>query len=771
MMKKNIIALILLALTINVSFTSCEDMLTGDMDRNVGIEEIAADTLYSYWGILKSLQSVAERYVILGECRGDLVDGSDMYVSDSISAILSFGMKGSVTDGSNRFLRISDFYHVINSCNAYIQQCDTAALTGLNRSVMKSEYAQVVTIRAWMYLQLVLTYGRVPYFEKPMLTTDEMKEFRNAPQYIDANTLAQSGVVQKVEEVLYVPYLYANDPSDVIPYPNYYMYGGASGKNADANTIANATQCIFPQDVVLGDIYLLSAQGSGSEADYRRAAQHYYNFFNSDKGGTLRQSYYGMLRMRDADTKQYYLSTNAWVTMFYNNLSSTSQTQELVTIIPSSKSKLDGTVFRALNELFGFDQTLAVSGDSTGTGSVRLEPNFQHQLDASKAYLALNKAQNFEVYVGTDKRCYTFPGAGDARYRMATDNYTDYETGSADEVPFVVKQNPLGAFTTTYPVIYRKASIWLHYAEALNGAGFPGYAFAILRHGLVGSNGWLPVNEESYDYITFKYYDPTNAEEANPNPSYASYVFFDPTTETEEVKPVQYTDYMAFFNDMLHPGLELCTTKKDTTDFVAAHMSYESKTREFQAKNGVICKYISQRETEAAKSAPFLNFDTNYLKGEMSSYYYYYGTTEDHITSVENDPHNLDAFAMGIHARGCGFLKLEDEETSYNFVDQINKMRHVYDGITTPMTEEEIYDPANLRKVQEAMANLILDELGLETAFEGNRFYDLLCYSRFMGANGVEKVAKRIALRNGLLNNPLYNHLCNQQNWFFPLEK
>ena len=34
-----------------------------------------------------------------------------------------------------------------------------------------------------------------------------------------------------------------------------------------------------------------------------------------------------------------------------------------------------------------------------------------------------------------------------------------------------------------------------------------------------------------------------------------------------------------------------------------------------------------------------------------------------------------------------------------------------------------------------------------------------------------EKVAKRIALRNGLLNNPLYSHLCNQQNWYFPLDK
>ena len=75
MMKKNIFALTFLALT-TVGFTSCEDMLTGDMDRNVGIEEVASDTLYSYWGIYKSVQQVAERYVILGECRGDMVSGT-----------------------------------------------------------------------------------------------------------------------------------------------------------------------------------------------------------------------------------------------------------------------------------------------------------------------------------------------------------------------------------------------------------------------------------------------------------------------------------------------------------------------------------------------------------------------------------------------------------------------------------------------------------------------------------------------------------------------
>ena len=376
MMKKNIFALTLLALT-TVGITSCEDMLTGDMDRNVGIEEVASDTLYSYWGIYKSVQQVAERYVILGECRGDLVNGTQ-YVSDSISSILNFGMTGNSADGSNRFLKAADFYHIINSCNAYIEKADIAALSGLNRPIMRNEYAQVVAIRAWAYLQLVLTYGRVPYFEKPMLSTAEMEEFRQATQYVDANTLATSHAVTMLDEVRHIPSLFVDDPSDVIAYPDYGLYGGN-------NPIAYAAQCIFPQDLVLGDIWLLRAQGAGSEADYRQAAQYYYNYLNSEVGGPLIPNrYYGRF-LKNQSTEQYYVRypvLDPWRFMFNNNITKPSAYEELVTVIPSSKNKLHGTVFRAMNELFGFDQTLSVSGDSLGSGTITLEWNFQHQLDA-----------------------------------------------------------------------------------------------------------------------------------------------------------------------------------------------------------------------------------------------------------------------------------------------------------------------------------------------------------------------------------------------------
>ena len=785
MMKKNIFALTLLALT-TVGFTSCEDMLTGDMDRNVGIEEVASDTLYSYWGIYKSVQQVAERYVILGECRGDMVSGTE-YVSDSISAILNFGMSGNTADGSNRFLKAADFYHIVNSCNAYISKADINTLSGLNKPIMRNEYAQVVAIRAWAYLQLVLTYGRVPYFEKPMLSTADMEEFRESTQYVDANTLATSNAVTMLDGLRHIPSLFADDPSDVIAYPDYGSYGGNS-------IIAYASQCIFPQDLVLGDIWLLRAQGEGSEADYRQAAQYYYNYLNSERGGPLYPARYYARFNKNQSTEQYYVIQSSWEQIFYS-IAKPSMSNEVVTVIPSSKNKLNGIVFRAMNELFGFDQKLSVTGDSVGTGRIDLDRNYQHQLDASKAYLTLNKLQDHEVYVGSTPRCVTYENAGDVRYRMTTDTDADSKTGSSDEISFVVKQNILGdvkrQFSSTYPVIYRKANIWLRFAEALNGAGFPGYAFAILRHGLVGSDGWVPKDASSYNFVSFKYYDPTDQDEltgapivvVNPNDPSVTFTWYDPTTATADTDPVVYTDYKQFFDDMLHPGLQPLTTHDDSMTYVKAHMVAETTTRELHAKTGIICKYIGQKEAEAAASAPFLNFQTNYLQGEESNkaFTYYTGVTEYNIFQAREDPNpNSGAVTMGIHARGCGLLKLEEVDykeyddgtygTHYNYVEQINRMRKRYEGATTDLSEKEIYDPANKRKVQEAIASLILEEMGLETAFEGNRFYDLLCYSRFIGGQkGVDRVAKMISERGGTTNSSLYSHLQNSANWYFKL--
>lgn len=742
-MKKNIISLLLLALVTSVTFSSCEDMLTGDMDRNLEADEVAVDTLYGYWGILRSLQGIAERYVILGECRGDLVDGT-AYVQDSIHAILDFSQGSNAQDGTNCYHRISDFYHVINSCNAFMANCNVAKVTGTNQSVMLKEYAQVAAIRAWVYMQLVLTYGTVPYFETPMLSTADMEAFRNAEQWVNADNLASTGVVALLEELRNVPV------------PDYGQYGRTS-------IVAYASQCVFPQNLVLADIYLLAANNGAGKAYYAQAAQHYYDFLNTQKGGPLLANQLYVLLDKNRMTDQYMEYIDSYMSMF-NNKNTTSANNEIVTVIPSSVNKLWGRVLRDINELFGFTTSISVSTsteDTTTTATVSLRRNYERQLAASQAYKDLNKAQKFEAYIGMEGNynCTELVGAGDARSYVVTEDYTDYDKGGQDQVNFVMKQCPYQRFSTTYPVIYRKGNIWLRFAEALNGAGFPGYAFAILRHGLCGNEDWLPMDSTEYDPI-FNYIDPL--EDLAPGMPYTLYPTRDALIES------------------LSAGLDTLETEADSLAFINAHtastvVAYQPWINE--TNSNIVCNYISKDEMLEAQNYGFFNFRTNYLRGsENNKTIRLYGGVTEYTLSNSIDYTNPNgSVSMGIHARGCGQLKWDerakeegiDGGTSYNFVNQVNLQLA---AIGEPaLTAEQIYsnDATYRHKVQQAIAGLILDEMALETAFEGSRFYDLLCYSRFVDG-GVEKVARKIANRSGSFDGGLYGRLLDQRNWYLP---
>ena len=799
-MMKKIIYILLLAVVTSFTFSSCEDMLTGEMDRNVEADELASDTLYAYWGILRGLQNIAERYVILGECRGDLVDGTE-FIQDSINAILNFD--ANATDKSDAYHRISDYYSVINSCNTYLANCDLNRINAQGKSLMIKEYAQIASIRAWVYMQLVLTYGRVPYFEQPMLSTAAMDDFRSAPSYVDANSLASSGVVQLLESVRSVQ----------APY---------SEVNSGNYITANASTCIFPQNLVLADIYLLGSQ-------YTQAAQRYYDYLNTEKGGALSQFYGGTsynvynILLKNQGTNQYFDFGN-YIYLFRSGNSSVSSMNEVVTVIPSSNNKLYGRVLNDINRLFGFAATLSMrtSGDddnATTSASVSLKRNYEHQLGCSQAYETLCKDQDYETYVGPDATtavCMVQDKAGDARFYAVTSDFTDTQTGAVDPIKFVMKQNPGGSFTLPYPIIYRKGNIWLRFAAALNGAGFPGYAFAILRHGLCGNPDWLPTEEEDYPAARKPYTyagitvqvpaceywddDETVEEEKVVYDNIITFMYHICQRAINEGFPLELepTDYDDFFTTFINGATDPDTYPTEA-DFVGSiEMYYQdllstddclhSKITEYAeelnlATTNVVCNYISKSEMKAAQSKPFLNFTTRYMQGSNDYQYFntYWGPTEYSTLNTQRWIINDSYTSMGIHARGCGLVRVHELPkvtgteggTTYNFVNQINKMLNKYEGDATGMTEDEIFstNAADRQKVRIAIADLIQEEMALETCFEGNRFFDLLCYSRFlngMGKQGTDRVARMIASRNGTLNGALYSRLQNQNNWYLP---
>ena len=139
-------------------------------------------------------------------------------------------------DGACAYLKIADYYHIINSCNAYIAMCDTLRTTGTNKKYMLKEYAQVQAIRAWVYMQLLYAYGenKVPFYKEPMLTTDDIDNFTSKanPTLVNAQVLADElGPDLEAMELI----------EEELGLPEYNNYGDVSSGNT--HFVCHSSKC------------------------------------------------------------------------------------------------------------------------------------------------------------------------------------------------------------------------------------------------------------------------------------------------------------------------------------------------------------------------------------------------------------------------------------------------------------------------------------------------------------------------------------------------
>ena len=824
MKRKSIISMLLLSMVLGTFTTSCQDMLSPDSERHA--YTVAEDTLYSYWGILKSLQNIAERYVILNECRGDLVDATG-YVSDTIAAIVNFGDvedPDDWKDGACAYLKIADYYHIINSCNAYIASCDTIRTTGTNKKYMLSEYSQVKAIRAWVYMQLLYAYGenRVPFYTEPMLTTDDIYNFvdnKNHP-LVTAQLLADE-LGPDLEQLEWVEY------DSRYGLPSYNNYGDVN--NGSSHFVCHSSKCMFPISIVLGDLYLLSGR-------YAEAADHYYQYINTQNCGPLAVDRYCSIGNLD-DRQDYPIYSYDSENIPYTERGAVSRNTESITCIPSNKGKLEGKVLTDINRLFGFEATMRTStyilvtddGEEGGSSSyVSLTPQYERELIPSRGYEALCDSQKYEIYVGTTtngefiyESLAVLPGVGDARRAwiyMTGGRQWDFYVG--DDILYgkmVSKQNPSGGFTTTYPVVYRKSTVWLRYAEALNRAGFPSYAFAILKTGLCNNTIWFPEFPTfSKDFLGFNYFDVDGKViesqfDYSVKDNESVFVYLDP--KTNEILPYRvttlddlkeavkkenltpcYEDLEAWLNEYFEkefaeaeeadePIEEARTIDKNYVFWAPLHNedSYENQPNAMCEK---ACYYLDRREVTLAANTPYLNFKQPYLRGQSQSQRIYtkeQGKLLNRSYDSRRIPTATDAertFTIGVHQRGCGLIRYDDPEGSedypelhrstYNYVAMVQKK--IKEATGHEVTADDIYSGKYDAEVQDAVEDLIIDECGLELAFEGSRFSDL-CRVALRRGNP-DYLAKRVSKRHtGEIDSKLRSRLQNKSNWFLPLPK
>lgn len=751
-MKKSIISLFVGLLGMGIFSTSCEDMLTPSLDR-YATEFSGRDTVNFYAGILRNLQQVTEQNQLLGELRGDLVMPTD-YVTDSINSIASFkhvatadGVSGQPENGDNALLNRAAYYKVINQCNYYLDKVDVD--TERNGDYfMRRETAQVLLIRAWTYMQLVQNYGRVPFITKPVSSSTTGWESNPEAWATPDNLL----------DLLKGDLDRAWGYCEVQGYPNYGML--KTGLRDLSHQLT-----LFDADVVYGDLYLLCGK---TRADFEQAAEHFYNFIYKNE---RTKNYVGgkafVSKRKNTDPAVYEISGSGWKGAAHN-VSYTFGGNEIVTGVPSAANSNFGLVLSRIPNIYGFDvhstnstSVNAGAADDASdadkystTGNVTITPNYRvRQIEPSESYVALNKDQ-VVICANPDnvseaeitKETAVYP---EGLYDVRMDYSAPLYRTDIGRIRFIDKYGGTssvndegvthGGYSFRYVLpIYRFRTIMLHYAEALNRAGYPGHAFAVIRDGLNSSE---KVGAAAYpDSVTTQIVSIDDENKTitkqyvhgnNPGNS-PTYIPVDEVVRGAEkifISDIKTTSYS-------HTGIHQagCGAVPVTVDF----------DRKYTYAH-VIDKRLGEEQSVPSRTTQFTE---GYPK--LSE--------ED---AVEEEP--LPAEVRRLEGEEEGDPEPEPEPDYSDYTEVILPVKNA--------TESEML----------AMELILADEYALETAFEGNRYYDLMRIARhlnnFVGDEyGTKWMAWKVARRaeKGLTpyQNPgqydatLYNYLLNQQNWY-----
>lgn len=446
-MKK--IFLSLLAVLGVCMLPSCSDMLESDSSRQLFGKELDSktDSVHMAFGIMQSLQQLADQYVLIGEMRGDLVKTTE-YTDNNLRRLADFS-----ADASNKYDSAYVYYRVINNCNYYIAHRDTTLLTGSTPVVM-NEYAAIKAFRAWAYLQLARTYGKVPFFTEPLTTISQINS-SNYPE-LDIN-----GIVAQLAPDL-EQYTGYNVPD--------YNNPNIGSTNWGDSKVMFTHYCFIPVDVILGELYLETEQ-------FDKAASHYTTYLTKVANGNHKyaidyQEDWNNIRKRKGTI---YLPSDmlpsssyaSWYDNIFKN-NTTAASTEFISYIPMSVNRLRGTTTQ-LPKYFGYNYYSPDKNDLT-LDEIQIMP--------STEYWAISDSCDYYYYrqvTGGLNQQY----AGGVRWGDMRSTTTVKIGTQADSTrQWIQKYNAANIY------LYRTSTIYLHLAEAFNRMGYVDAAFAILKDGI-----------------------------------------------------------------------------------------------------------------------------------------------------------------------------------------------------------------------------------------------------------------------------------------------
>jgi hypothetical protein len=244
------------AMLAGVALFSCNKVLdktpsnalsTTQVYRNVYDADAAIVGLYG------KFMGLAKQYVVLNELRADLLD-----VTQNADADLRDLNEHNVKAG-NVYADPRPFYAVINNCNDILKNFNIMLKDKkFSEAEYQQRYSDVGALRCWLYLQLGIHWGNVPYVTNALETIDDVKDATKYP-VLTFNQLLDSLIS------------FSNTLPFTKPYP--------TGTTINTGLITtydgyNTKRFFIDKYTLLGDLNLWKGNYTQAAASYRKLMEH-----------------------------------------------------------------------------------------------------------------------------------------------------------------------------------------------------------------------------------------------------------------------------------------------------------------------------------------------------------------------------------------------------------------------------------------------------------------------------------------------------------------
>lgn len=708
MKLKSIIACGLLLLGMGAATTSCEDMF--EAENNLVTTDLTPnDTLYQMMGIVQRMQKLAERTVLLGEVRADLLDVDNIHSTAYLQGLFENTPEKTkpydpIEKVGNIYNQPADYYAVINSCNIYLSRVDSLLKT---HGVYKYEKEVCATkcFRAWCYLELAKIYGEVPFVQRPVLTSDAAEEIVADKKSV----LGMEAIIDKcIEDLQKYPYMEKNNELR----PSY------SGKWQDISW----GNFFIPVRALLAELYMWKGTCSGNPEDYKKAVSLYHDFF----------CYPGEERAVGGNIKTWSKwdgeSFSGWSDSYYNRFK-VSRTEENLVVIPCDTASFYGN-YNNLSEIF----------------NSMYKNNYYPAVKPSQRIKDISAAQKFFFY--------DYRSASEIYYRVGPENVALYDDAlekgdlrlssihETNSDPSATKYNanlstdrsyiykwlngsndmPRADVRQAYVPLFRIPILYLHMAEALNGAGFPETAYAVLRYGLDWTTLATEISEDEFNRL---------CEIKSVCPKIAA-MEESKYKDDEELFEKAKGSFVVWSSDVFG-RLDKRTWNHSGSISLQSGLKVQVGIHSFGSGDTEYNDEYYWLDDEDTKNTLDELRATNPYYGRVLSYEVNEPDEEagEGGEGGEGEPPVYEYYAKVTYLTEDD---IEDElifETKEAYDEFVRDYRAVTESIQNFLASDELR-----AKRQARVAQLILEEEALEGMFEGHRFYDLMRYQMRKGAFG-----------------------------------